>query len=83
MPAVPMISSLLREYFGLSRLGTIVGFAGSVMMIGAIIGAPLAGWVYDTWGHYQPAFYLIAAVVAMPTILFYAGLQKPQSNNFY
>ena len=71
-----MISSLLRAYYGLARLGTIVGFAGSIMMLGAIIGAPLSGWVYDTWGHYQPAWYLLAGIVGLPTILFYAGLKK-------
>ena len=74
--AVPMVSGLLRAYFGQARLGTIVGFAGSIMMLGAIIGAPLAGWVYDTWGYYQPAWYLLAGVVGLPSIMFYSGLKR-------
>jgi len=77
--AVPMSSGLLREYFGRERLGTIVGFAGSVMMVGQIAGAPLAGWVFDQWGDYQPAWFILAGVVGVATILFCACLKKNTS----
>jgi MFS family permease len=77
--AVPMLSGLLREYFGRERLGTIVGFAGSVMMMGVITGAPLAGWVFDQWGDYQPAWFILAGVVGVATILFCACLKKNTS----
>ena len=72
--AIPMISGLLREYFGTERLGTIVGFAGSVMMVGMMVGAPLAGWVFDKWGCYQPAWFFLAGVVGVSAIVFYACL---------
>jgi len=77
--AVPMSSGLLREYFGRARFGTIVGFAGSVMMVGQIAGAPLAGWVFDQWGDYQPAWFILAGVVGVATILFCACLKKNTS----
>jgi len=77
--AVPMSSGLLREYFGRARLGTIVGFAGSVMMVGQIAGAPLAGWVFDQWGDYRPAWFILAGVVGVATILFCACLKKNTS----
>jgi MFS family permease len=77
--AVPMLSGLLREYFGRERLGTIVGFAGSVMMVGVITGAPLAGWVFDQWGDYQLAWFILAGVVGVATILFCACLKKNTS----
>jgi MFS family permease len=77
--AVPMLSGLLREYFGRERLGTIVGFAGSVMMVGVITGAPLAGWVFDQWGDYQLAWFVLAGVVGAATILFCACLKKNTS----
>jgi len=73
--AVPMFSGLLREYFGRERLGTIVGCAGSVMMVGQIAGPPLAGWIFDNWKYYQPAWYLFAGVMGVATILFYALLR--------
>ncbi len=47
-----MRAAMLREYFGRSRFGTIFGFLMGVMMLGQIIGAPLAGWVFDSWGSY-------------------------------
>jgi len=74
--AVPMLLGLLRAYFGTERLGTIAGCAGSVMMVGNIIGAPLAGWVFDKWGRYQPAWFILAGVVGLSTILFYLCLKN-------
>ena len=74
--AVPMFSGLLREYFGRERLGTITGFAGSVMMVGQISGPPLAGWIFDHCGYYQPAWYLLAGVMGLATILFYICLRN-------
>ena len=32
------------------------------MMLGNIAGAPLAGWIYDTWGSYQTAWVSFAAL---------------------
>ena len=74
--AVPMIAGLLKAYFGRERLGTIVGLAGSVMMVGMMAGAPLAGWVFDKWGRYQPAWFLLAGVVGLSAIVFYACLNN-------
>jgi sugar phosphate permease len=74
--AVPMIAGLLKAYFGQERLGTIVGFAGSVMMAGMMVGAPLAGWVFDKWGRYQPAWFLLAGVVGLSAIVFYVCLKN-------
>ena len=88
--AVPMIAGLLKAYFGVERLGTIVGLAGSVMMVGMMVGAPLAGWIFDKWGRYQPAWFLLAGVVGLIAIFFYitlknigylgAGLEERQSD---
>ena len=74
--AVPMIAGLLKTYFGRERLSTIVGLAGSVMMAGMIIGAPLAGWVFDKWRRYQPAWFILAGVVGLSGIVFYACLKN-------
>ncbi len=48
--------ALLRDHFGRSNFGTILGFLSGIAMIGNISGAPLAGWVFDTWGSYQGAW---------------------------
>lgn len=48
--------TLLREYFGRGSFGTILGFTSGVMMVGHITGAPLAGWIFDTWKSYRGAW---------------------------
>ncbi len=65
--------TLLRKYFGRGSFGTILGFASGVMMMGQISGAPLAGWVFDTWGSYQGIWFglvplaLVGLVLALTT----------------
>ncbi|MHC1578364.1 MAG: MFS transporter [Dehalococcoidia bacterium] len=60
-------ASLIREFFGRSKFGTIHGFAVGMMALGSIAGPPLAGWVFDKWHSYQPIWLVFAglAVVAM------------------
>jgi len=77
---VPMLSVLLKAYFGRRKLATIVGFVGSVMMVGNVSGPPLAGWVFDKLGHYQPAWFFLAGVSGLATILFYACLKNRPGN---
>ena len=54
--------SLQREYFGRSSFGTILGLMSGIMMLGNVAGAPLAGWVFDTWGSYQGAWLSYGAI---------------------
>jgi len=65
-----MRATLLQEYFGRSKFGTIFGFAMGIMMLGQAIGAPLAGWVFDTWGSYQGIWLVFAglAVIALALV---------------
>jgi len=60
-----MRATLLREYFGRSRFGKLYGFVVGVSMLGAITGAPLAGWVFDKWGTYQWIWLAFAGVAAV------------------
>lgn len=62
---------LLREYFGRSSFGTIYGFHMGILMVGTFVGAPLAGWVFDSWGSYQSIWFVFAglAVVALIAIV--------------
>jgi MFS family permease len=81
--------TLLREYFGRSSFGTIFGFTSGVMMLGHITGAPLAGWIFDTWGSYQGAwlgfgaFTLVGAVLVLTIPSISSVIQKvnqPEAN---
>jgi MFS family permease len=46
-------SSLLREYFGTSSYGKILGTTMGIGSIAAVFGPPLAGWTFDTLGSYR------------------------------
>jgi MFS family permease len=59
---VPMAISMLLQVFGRARFGTIVGTCMGVLMIGNIIGPPLAGWIFDKYGSYQGAWFIFIGV---------------------
>ncbi|HEY51514.1 MAG TPA: MFS transporter [Dehalococcoidia bacterium] len=48
-----MVGVLLRGHFGRGNFGTIIGFAWGILMVGTMVGPPIAGWVFDHWGSYQ------------------------------
>ena len=59
-----MRPSLIREFFGRTNFGTIFGFIMGVNMLGSMLGPPLAGWVFDTWGSYQGMWFVLVALGA-------------------
>ncbi|HEY77868.1 MAG TPA: MFS transporter [Dehalococcoidia bacterium] len=59
---VPMSAALIREYFGRVSLGTVLGLATGVAYVGSLIGPPLTGWIYDTYGSYQVAWFIMAGL---------------------
>ena len=68
--SVVLLPGLLNSYFGIKKLGTIIGFCGFFTMLGFIIGAPLTGWIFDNWGSYQPAWFVLACLVGIATFFF-------------
>ncbi|MBU2608406.1 MAG: MFS transporter [Chloroflexi bacterium] len=61
--------ALVQEHFGRAKFGTVHGFIIGLMMAGQIIGAPLAGWTYDTWGSYQGIWFIFAALTFIAVII--------------
>ncbi|MFC1984790.1 MFS transporter, partial [Chloroflexota bacterium] len=61
--------SLLRECFGRGSFGKILGFMSGIAMLGNMAGAPLAGWVFDTWGSYQGVWLGYSVLVLAGTVL--------------
>ncbi|MFC1535095.1 MFS transporter [Thermodesulfobacteriota bacterium] len=85
---VPMLSGLLIKYFGRKNLATIVGCIASIMMAGMVVGSPFAGWIFDKWGSYQPAWFILGGILMTETVVFYfylrfhperGSLQKPET----
>ena len=73
---VSMVGILLREYFGRGRFGTIIGLVWGILMVGNMVGPPVAGWVFDHWGSYQGTWLAFAGlgiigaiiIMAMPSV---------------
>lgn len=67
---VPLQGALVGRLFGRERFGKALGNMRPAMFPLQIAGVPLAGWIFDTTGSYDPAFmiflglYLLSAVVA-------------------
>jgi len=61
--------SLMRECFGISNFGTILGLIVGIGGIGGIIGPTMAGWAYDNWGSYQLIWFLLAGLAIVAVIL--------------
>ena len=61
---------ITRDYFGAKSFGKIFGWISLFSVIGGVAGAPLAGWIYDTRGTYNPVWYIFAGMTALATLLF-------------
>jgi OFA family oxalate/formate antiporter-like MFS transporter len=72
-------ASLLREYFGRIKFGTILGCAMGVMALGSMIGPPLAGWVFDNWGSYHGIWLVFAGLAAIALVLI-TTTSRPRSS---
>jgi len=64
-------ASLIREFFGRKNFGAIHGLMIGVMALGSIAGPPLAGYVFDNWGSYQPIWFVFAglAIAALLAVI--------------
>lgn len=75
---MPLRPPLLREYFGTRNFGTIFGLTSIFTTIGIISSPPLAGWVYDTLGVYDPVW-LVLGGLAMAGAIIIAVMPSPSS----
>jgi MFS family permease len=64
-----MRASLVIEFFGRESFGTLFGFVVGIMMIGFIVGPPLAGWTFDKWGAYQGIWMVFAGLSIVASII--------------
>ena len=70
---VTMRTVLLNRYFGRESFGSILGIAIGLMTVGSIIGAPLAGWMFDHWHSYRIAWLALAALSCVSIFIIMAA----------
>jgi MFS family permease len=64
-----MRAALLLEYFGRTSFGTIIGFGMGLTAFGVVIGPLIAGWVFDTYSSYQPAWLLFTCLILVAAVI--------------
>ena len=74
---IPLIPTIIGEFFGLKNQGSILGFVLLGASLGASIGPVLAGYIFDISNSYNMAFWL-AAVLALAAALASQRLRKPE-----
>jgi len=67
--AIPVRVSMIREYFGIRKFGAIYGMIGVFTTLGVAVGSPLAGWIFDTRGTYDPIWLVYSGLTLLGTIL--------------
>ena len=60
---------LVREYFGRANFGTVFGLMMGMGALGTVAGPLIAGWIYDTWGSYQNAWFVFTVFAAVAVFL--------------
>ncbi|MBI4332668.1 MAG: MFS transporter [Chloroflexi bacterium] len=76
--SVTMRPALLTAYFGREKFATIHGMNQGVIHFGAMIGPPLAGWVFDEWRGYQGVWFILAGVIGV-AVLILAAMPRPKN----
>ena len=62
---------VLRDYYGSTHIGSIIGLCLGLTSIGLVCGPLLAGWIVDTTGSYNLAWIVasILVVIGIPLML--------------
>jgi MFS family permease len=65
---VTLHSVILKDCFGTSNLGTIIGFSVSISAIGIMAGPPLVSWIFDSMGNYRNAWFVLVGIVIISIV---------------
>lgn len=60
---------IVRKHFGIKNFGAIYGALSVFTVAGGIIGAPVAGWIFDVSGSYFPIWFVFAGFTSLGIIL--------------
>lgn len=66
---LPLRAAVVREYFGTKHFGTIYGMAAIFGTIGMVSGPPVAGWVFDIRGAYDPIWLILGVGTMIGMVL--------------
>ncbi|XP_005105740.1 uncharacterized protein LOC101851361 [Aplysia californica] len=80
----PLQPLIVVEYFGLDSLGSAFGFLTTVKGLASMLGAPLAGWIYDMSGNYAWSFVFAGACFVLSALVhFLMPCSRPKIKKNY
>lgn len=65
---VSLRGAIVREYFGRTSFGKLLGIILGMGALGGVIGPTAAGWTYDNVGSYLPVWLFFAGTAAIPVV---------------
>jgi MFS family permease len=65
---MPAMAALLARLFGAEHFAVVMGYVSPILIPFQMIGAPLAAWVYDRDGSYDPAIYGFVAACGLAVV---------------
>jgi nitrate/nitrite transporter NarK len=60
--------------FGTKNAGAVIGFANASGSVGAMLGAPIAGFILDTTGSYSLFMVIASVLVGLCVIFTFTGV---------
>jgi MFS family permease len=66
---LPAWNALVSRCFGRAAFARVMGLIRPVFVVVMNVGVPVAGWIFDRWGSYAPAFQLFAVLTAAVALL--------------
>jgi len=76
----PQMAALRADYFGRASFGAIMGISNMVVILGAIAGPLIAGFMYDITESYRAGFDILAGFAAGGSI-FFALARRPRRHD--
>ena len=66
----PQMAALRADYFGRASFGKIMGISNLIVILGAVAGPLIAGYIYDQTGSYRIGFDLLALLAVIGSVFF-------------
>ena len=74
----PQMAALRADYFGRKSFGQIMGISNMVVILGAIAGPLIAGFMYDQTSSYRLGFDILAVFAGLGSV-FFALARRPKA----
>lgn len=72
-----LLPGVASQYYGRRYFGSIYGWITTATVLGGAVGSTLGGWIYDSRGSYDLAWYLCIGMWVVACLLVYTLIKRP------